>query len=98
MLLLLLLLLLLLWWLLWLDMLLLRLLAKSDSTDVNPRTAAAPLIFRGTAATGTVLEVEAGELVGAVDESRSEESSEDAIAREKVAKKDSDIQVTALYG
>ena len=63
--------LLLLWWLrllLLLVTLLLRLKAKSDSTDVSPRTAAAPLTYRGAVATGTVLGVEDGELVvGAVE-------------------------------
>ena len=53
--------------------------ARSDSTDKTLRAAAAPLTIRGAVATGTVLAVDAGELVVAEVEKRSTESSEDAI-------------------
>ena len=71
------------WWLLcwvrWLLLLPVKEDAKSDSTDKAP-AAAAPLTIRGAVATGTVLAVvDAGELVSAVEESRSDESSDDAI-------------------
>ena len=69
--------------LLLLDALLLRLLARSDNTDAKPR-APARTILAGAAVRPSCREaVDAGELVGAVEESRKDEaSSEDTMATE----------------